>query len=224
MRRRRRLMTPSLFPFLSVLVCVIGALVLIMAIQIVTDAGERASLPEVRYAMARAAIAADRARRDRLVKQAARWGPLSQAIGSADEKVRDLAEQLRRLEVGRDRALQLSHGVLILPAGLSRRTSAAFVECRSSDVRLHEPGQPIHTVALSTLWESERWLSLIGRVASHASALLVVLIREDGVGCYDQLEQSLLKRSPWLRSRLAKLAIPGSAAVDLRAMAGFEEE
>lgn len=245
----------SLFPFLSVLACIIGALTLLLAAVAVGSMGgesvEQLQLND-RMQAAEIFLAGGRARLEELdaqltlqkeqVEAQEELGRRLSALGlSPDISLAELEAQVdletqlakmqeqraglaKRLAVSKEdverleqtvsekRARRASSPILIDPSGIGREFRPFLVESRAEYVELHRSkGDWSYRIASDQLAHSEPYRKFLRRVRVIHDALLIFLIRPDGVETF--LEAQAIANQYGVRN--AKLPLPGSGQLDL---------
>jgi hypothetical protein len=262
-RRRRRRddgLVVSLFPFLSVLACVIGTLTLLLAVIAIQRLGGQ-SLAQVRLAAQldalRGSIAAGEARLVELeaqlresaerAREQAELGarlsalglsldiPLEELAGIA-ERVReasDLAERARALEreqtvlaervsaqeraLAARRAAQTRAPVIIDPSGLGPDWRPYLVDCTADYIELHHAsGRESFRIPSGEIGVSESYRRYLRRIRAIRDAIVIFLIRPDGVATYE----AAVREADQHRVRNAKLPLPGEGALDFSRLGG----
>jgi seryl-tRNA synthetase len=255
----------SLFPFLSILVCVIGALMLLIIVMSIVQGvlGDRRDVDEVARARE-----ADQLRREAAERAAAmqqwdtekekgdalrlelgtkreRFVVLTQKIEGTEEEKRkvefeqlaqqkELENMLLQIEMLKSEQLPLRAEVEKLQAQLAARkatlaakprlvvrgsgsgavaanTPLFFVECNAAGIVIHNPTlqQRLSTgsIGLDPIYDD-----FLRHVASTPKAMVVFLLREDGLVSYN-------RAAGWAESRFnvrhGKLPLPGQGEVDL---------
>ena len=237
----------SLFPFMSVLSCTIGALVmLLVAMSLaavgVSDASMRA------YAATKEMVEADREaiedERRRLDDAEALWSkvdaalearglssglPASKILGELElaESRRSILQTLDQIELElrllvdeRDsiettiavlESRRETLPILIDSTGLSRHLEPFFVECDAGGATALRAGDDfryfVPREALSSSGDFGRYLR---RVRAYPGALLVLLVRPDGIGTMLRAQQ--VARAAGIR--VARLPLPGTGELD----------
>ncbi|MCA9501804.1 MAG: hypothetical protein H6748_03040 [Spirochaetaceae bacterium] len=239
--------TVSLFPFMSVLACTIGVLMLLLAAISVRAVGSQAALEE---AVARTRLASAEARQQAaqdeavLVRAESAWAALDEQLAargwptgwSAASIERELArleaderaasrlartqQALRRLERERgevETTLAVLESrretlpILIDPTGLSRRQKPFFVECDGGGITAHRATDDFqHFVPLEALSNGGDYGRYLRRVAALPGALVVLLVRPDGVATARRAEA--IAREAGVR--VARLPLPGTGPLD----------
>jgi hypothetical protein len=237
----------SLFPFMSVLACTIGALMLLLvAMSLAAVAASDAS--NQAYAETKELADADREaiERDRswIERAEAAWAEVDAALGkhgleaglsrssierqidletrrrSFETQLAALVDESRKLDDERDsiettidvlESRRETLPILIDSTGLSRQHEPFFIECdeggatayrASDDFRYFVPRED-----LSTSGDFGRYLR---RVRAYPGALLVLLVRPDGIGTMHRAEK--IARGAGIR--VARLPLPGEGELD----------
>lgn len=249
----------TLFPFLSILACVIGTLVLLITAVAMSQMGARPDDEVVRRAEAFALLSkqeqADAARRtelqellarlrelqaelDRLRAEAQRLQDLDRQIKDAlvrvTERERLLAEKLRleqelaaldaeyrkllgllkplQEELARRKEVPTESVVKVEPggSGAGAHTMPAFVETDATGLVLHGDGAP-ERVPVPRIGSHAGFLAVLDRGAGNAQAIVVFLVRSDGLAALKAAESVAAARG----ARSGRLPIPGHGALDL---------
>lgn len=237
----------SLFPFMSVLACTIGVLIMMLVAMSLAAVG--ASDAAIRaYAETKELVEADREviaqERLRLDRAEALWSEIDAALekrglssglsSSSIERELDrarsrtvIAERLAEIEEEQRQLVEESDSIetsiavlesrretlpiLIDSTGLSRHLEPFFIECdaggatayrASDDFRYFVPREE-----LSTSGDFGRYLR---RVRAYPGALLVLLVRRDGIGTMNRVQQVATAAG----IRVARLPLPGEGELD----------
>lgn len=263
MPRRDRLKV-SLFPFMSILACTIGALTFILATMAMTSVGstrlaaaeesleaprpagapapmegrlealerERADLERAESLFAEldaaleargldsnrslAEIRAELARGDRSAR-------LEEKLERVDAELASLSEVREGIETSIEvlESRRKTLPILIDPTGLSRSQTPYFIECDGGGVTAYRARDDFEYFVpqdeLSTSGDFGRYLR---RIRAVPGALLVLLLREDGIDTGQRVES--LARDAGIR--VAKLPLPGAGALDFRLIRSAEGE
>lgn len=255
----------TLFPFLSILVCVIGALMLLILVLTIVQGvlGDRRDVEEVARAreadalLKEAALRAQEMRhwegekergdalraeigtkRERFVvltkkiesdKEEARKVTFAQAaqqkelenmllqielLKAEKEPLQAQIEKLRAQLATRKVNLEAKPKLVVRGSGsgaVAANTPLFFVECNDSGILIHRTAKPIHlstgSIGLDPLYDD-----FLRHVASTPKAVVIFLLREDGLNSYN-------RAAGWAESRYSlrhgKLPLPGQGAVDL---------
>ena len=250
---RRAPAQSTLFPFMSVLACTIGALIVLLAVLSMAAVGATGAVEEAVAARAESR-AVERARRiaqvDGLERAEATWarvdealaergldaGASAQAILARVETVRarqaettDRARLERALaQVESDRegvetTIEVLENrretlpILIDPTGLAPHRRPYFVECDAGGVTAHPTGEgPSYFIPREELASSRAWQRYLRRVRAEPSALVVLLIRPDGL----DTARLAKRRADAAGVRVARLPLPGTGALDWRLLRG----
>jgi type II secretory pathway component PulJ len=254
---RREGLTSSLFPFMSVLACTIGALVVLLAIQSLsavetTKAAQRAG---ERLRSESRSVGEALARDERRLAQAEeRWAELDAFLAARgiDEEL-DAFELVRRVErarriqatrlalaelrseaesIARQRgeveasievlaARRESLPILIDPTGLSRRWRPFFVECDAEGATAHRGEDDVrYFVARDEVDLTGDFGRYLRRVRAESGALLVLLVRSDGLRTARRVESV----AEGAGVRVARLPLPGDGALDWSMLARIASE
>lgn len=246
----------SLFPFMSILACTIGALTFLLVTMAMTSVGATrlASEEEDRRAedLARRMpeIEANLARLERnwqelgeaetlfaeldaeLDRRGLNAGGSLAGIQARLEEIENSQssqEELRRLKRGLARTIA-EHGkvetsiqvlesrretlpILIDPTGLSRNQIPYFVECDGGGATAYRVSDDLeYFVPLESVSMSGDFGRYLRRVQALPGALLVLLVREEGVETSRRVE-SLARAA---NIRVARLPMPGDGDIDFR--------
>ncbi len=225
-RRRRgsRELPGSLFPFLSVLACVIGVLTLLITAlaleRIVGDAARQdafayeALLSQIRSAQAEILDLDDRigrvrdaeARATELEAIETKLASLESAHARALEQLeerRRQAEVLAELEIDEPR-------ILVQPSGRGRYRLPFFVECTNDTLIIHRAGESF-TVPITRDELMQRFGRFLRAAKSRPGVVVIFLIRPDGVDLFHRA--SVMAEASGVR--MGKLPIPGQGEIDL---------
>jgi len=247
----------SLFPFMSVLACTIGSLVVLLAVMSISAVGATGAAEEA-FEGSRVRRVADRLSLDReravLDEAEALWAEVDEALeergleagltaadlsrtlelerarGDSAQIAAKLAAELAELEKDRksvESSIEVLESrretlpILIDPTGLSRKWKPFFIECdaggatayrASDDFRYFVPREE-----LSTSGDFGRYLR---RVKAVPGALLVLLVRPDGIRTLSQTES--IVRGAGIR--VARLPLPGEGELDWSLLRRIEGE
>lgn len=262
MARRDRVQI-SLFPFMSILACTIGALMFLLvtlAMSRVEASGALAAqreLPEPASpaaAQARAQVAQLESELELLLKAKERLAELDRQleargldasgsligirdrldrIGQSEALTQELArlqaesEQIERARGEVETSISVLETrrktlpILIDPTSLSRPQSAYFVECDRGGATAYRVRDDfeyfVPQADLSTSGEFGRYLR---RIRALPGALMVLLVREDGIATSNKVEG--LARNAGIR--VARLPLPGKGSLDFRLLRAAEGE
>lgn len=255
-RRRKEVAGISLFPFLSILCCVIGVLTLMIAAvalgQIDSNKDEKIEIAlqyqdltkkneqtweKVKNLNELAAEAAaireklEQARQelkrlkneeqqfkskkktaDKLeVKLLADSSAARKRIEKLSPELKDLQEEIAKLkvEVVQRKKDNLAK-VLIKPGGSGVGLLPAFVECTKNDVVIHGKEEKTR-IRRGDLSKSKKFHDLLLKVKSIPNAIVVFLIRDDGVDTYRTARN--IARVEYVNN--GKLAVIGQGEIDL---------
>lgn len=237
----------SLFPFMSVLACTIGSLMLLLVAMSLAAVG--ASDTSMRaYAATKESVETDRQaierERRRLDRAEALWSEVDAALeerglssglsSSSIERELDLAqrrqviaatlgeiENERRLLVDERDSIETTIAVLesrreTLPilidsTGISRHLEPFFIECDVGGATAYRATDDfsyfVSREDLSTSGDFGRYLR---RVRVYPGALLVLLVRPDGIGTMVRVQQIASAAG----IRVARLPLPGEGELD----------
>ncbi len=260
---RRATLQSSLFPFLSVLACTIGALSLLLVALALSSVGatrlaiegeealasERAGqydtleesiealerewetlqetesrLAELDALLTEAGLEAGRSLtgiREEL-DQRDRAGKLQRELARVDARMARLEKERGKVEtsIAVVASRRETLPILIDPTGLSRRQKPYFVECDAEGATAYRVKDDftyfVPYASLSTAGEFGRYLR---RVRATPGALLVALVREDGIKTANRIER--LSKEAGIR--FSKLPLPGGGPLDFRLMRRSEE-
>jgi hypothetical protein len=244
---RRNALPSTLFPFMSVLACTIGALVVLLAIMSLSavETSDAAQLA-LESRTSAAAVAQNELNRDEqvLLDAEAAWARLDDELASrggpegADAfDLRRWIERLRRkidiraalavveaewkavsidrngleteIEVLQSRRETLP--ILIDPTGLSRQWKPYFIECDGRGVTAYRARDDLRYFVprseVAMIGDLARYLR---RVRAESGALLVLLVRPDGLATADTVKA--LAEGAGIR--VAKLPLPGEGTID----------
>ena len=153
MSRRSREPDSSLFPFLSVLACVIGTLTLLIAALAVGQVAESLLAAEELDATQEAVLAAERAELEEIREQIADVERLGEEVSAARAEAARLARRIAQLAekerslVGSIQGVETSlakqrpddddQPIRILPHGTARPLRPFFIETRSEGIRIY---------------------------------------------------------------------------------------
>jgi len=244
---RRDSIASSLFPFLSVLACTIGVLVVLLAVMslasvsVTEEARESWQERDRERAQERARLEASKRE---VAAAEASWAALDQALdergaatgGSAFEIRRWLAQTRRQAEASARveqleaelTELEREQGevettiavlesrwetlpILIDPTGLSRRWKPWFVACEREGVTAYRvrDGHE-HFVSEDSIQMQGELGRYLRRLLAEPGALLVLLVRPDGLGVAGRLA----RLAKGVGIRVARLPLPGSGELD----------
>jgi hypothetical protein len=250
---RRGHVQVSLFPFMSILACTIGALMFLLVTLALSRVEATGVLSEslVDSARTAATIEDERVEVARLEKKAEELERIRDALAALDREltekrlgagislvgIRDLlerrtqstslADEIAALESERER-IRRARGeietsidvlesrretlpILIDPTGLSRRQIPYFVECDAGGATAYRVQDGFEYFVprgdLSTAGDFGRYLR---RIRALPNALLVLLVREDGIATANQVER--IAKNAGIRS--AQLPLPGKGELD----------
>jgi hypothetical protein len=255
---RREQLKISLFPFMSILACTIGALTFLLVTMAMTSVGatrlvsneesERAAeiaerLPRLEASLAR--LERDWEALERAEELLSRLDDTLDARGfasggslagiesdlTASDRRRQLDLERTRLEravakTARERGtIEASIDVLesrretlpilIDPTGLARNQTPYFVECDAGGATVYRVSDDLeYFVSKESLSSSGDFGRYLRRVRALPGALLVVLVREDGIEASNMVEN--LARAANIR--VARLPLPGEGKIDFRLM------
>ncbi len=244
---RRAGIQSSLFPFMSVLACTIGSLVVLLAVMSIA-AVAATSGSEQAFQQSRAERAVDllmlerqRAALDeaeslwrevdaKLEERGLRPGQtafeLSRSLAAEGERARAsetadrLAAELAALEADRE-SVETSISVLesrretlpilIDPTGLSRNWQPFFIECDAGGATAYRASDDFsYFVPLEELGTSGDFGRYLRRVRAVPGALLVLLVRPDGLATMERTESIVRDAGV----RVARLPLPGEGELD----------
>jgi len=253
---RREQLKISLFPFMSILACTIGALTFLLVTMAMTSVGatrlvsddEERRAEELAERLPRIEASLERLERDwedlehaeSLLEEldaaletrgfdsgqslAGIEAALIEAGRSADleAKVRGLDRAIARTASERGRietsisvleSRRETLPILIDPTGLSRNQTPYFVECDKGGATAYRVSDDLeYFVPISDLSSSGDFGRYLRRVRALPGALLVLLVREDGIQTARRVE-SLARASS---IRVARLPMPGEGGIDFR--------
>ena len=244
---RRDSIVSSLFPFLSVLACTIGVLVVLLAVMSLASvsvteeareswqerdrerAEDRARLDDSKREVA-AAEARWRALDEALAERGAtpgasafeirRW--LKQARRQADTAARIAALESEQAELERERgevettiavleSRRETLPILIDPTGLSRRWKPWFVACEAEGLTAYRVRDGhAHFVSQDSISMQGELGRYLRRLLAEPGALLVLLVRPDGLGVAGRLA----RLAKGVGIRVARLPLPGTGELD----------
>jgi len=231
-RRRRSELPSSLFPFLSVLACVIGALSLLVAALSLGRLSEpEDEVDRVAYEELRAAVERSRkrvreleARLEGRASVAARQDELERLAGLED-RVAALEAEREELSAAAERAAERARAaraearerdeerrILVQPGGALRGARPFFVECTRDALVVHKTGETWTVPILEEELERELPRFLRG-VQSRPRSVVIFLIRPDGVRLYG----AAARMAERIGVRHGKLPVPGEGRIDLGA-------
>ncbi len=219
----------SLFPFLSVLACVIGALSLLIAgLSIGEMSASEDDFDWVAWHELTGALADDSAAIETLemriadgrVRIAASEGSrelarIEQQIGDLEDQHGDLIEEIRRQKDAVEQArasmppVQEPH-IIVQPSGRRLGGQPFFVECTNDALLVHKIGASWHVPVLKEEMARE-FRSFLRGVRSKPGAMVIFLIRPDGVRLYGRAA----RMADGVGVRHGKLPIPGQGRIDL---------
>jgi seryl-tRNA synthetase len=255
----------TLFPFLSILVCIIGALMFLILVLTLAQGmlGDRRDVAEVARAREADQLLREAAERDRelqkwstekekgdalhaeLGTKRERFVVLTQKIeGTEDEKrkiefeqaaaqkelenmllqiemikseqgpIRAEVEKLKAQLAARKATLDAKPRLVVRGSGsgaVASSTPLFFVECNATGIVIHHPAGPQH-LSTGSIGLDQNYDDFLRHVASTPKAMVVFLLREDGLNSYN-------RAAGWAESRFAvrhgKLPLPGQGEVDL---------
>jgi seryl-tRNA synthetase len=255
----------SLFPFLSILVCVIGALMLLIIVMSIVQGvlGDRRDAEEVARASEADRLRREAEERAREIQQwqgekekgdalhaelgtkRERFVVLTQKIEGTEEEKRkiefeqaaaqkELENMLLQIEMLKSEQGPIRAEIEKLKAQLAARkatldakprlvvrgsgsgaiaagTPLFFVECNATGIVIHHPAGPQH-LSTGSIGLDQNYDDFLRHVASTPKAMVVFLLREDGLASYN-------RAAGWAESRFAvrhgKLPLPGQGEVDL---------
>ena len=250
MPARERVQT-SLFPFMSVLACTIGVLVIVLAIMSLSAVGARGSVAATESALAaeRVALVEEQRREWELAARALdqaeeAWADVEEALrargmesegtefeitrrveearrieatlAAIDEALKEIARATEergeieaRLDVLESRRETLP--ILIDPTGLSKSWNPFFIECDDGGVTAYRARDDLRYFVpreeVAMIGDLARYLR---RVRAEPGALLVLLVRSEGIAVAEQTKA--LARTAGIRT--ASLPLPGSGEID----------
>jgi len=223
-RRASRELTGSLFPFLSVLACVIGVLALLitsLAIERITSNAEReasfayeALLSRVRDARSEIHDLDERIGRVRGAE--ARAADLASAQAKLASLESEHAKALEKLEERRAALAERKERpeeeprILVQPSGRGSYRSAFFVECTRESLIIHRAGESF-TVPILKDELPQSFGRFLRAAKSRPGIVVIFLIRPQGVEIYHQA--SVMAEAAGIRT--GKLPIPGEGEIDL---------
>ncbi len=257
MARRSRVET-SLFPFMSVLACTIGALVVLLAVLSLSSLGAGPGRPleaaggaspariEVGAAMLEKQRAEREARRLALARAEQAWRKVDDALVArglepglsafeidriTDRATRSRAAEKRRadLEAERRRLVEQQGSIettiatlesrretlpiLIDPTGLSRAWRPFFIEADAGGATAYRASDDFsYFVPRDELATSGDFGRYLRRVRAEPGALIVVLVRPDGLSTTARIQR--IAREAGIR--VARLPLPGTGELDFR--------
>ncbi len=255
----------SLFPFLSILVCIIGALMLLILVLTLAQGalGNRREVSEVARATEADRLLREANERAREIKQwdsekekgdalhaeigtkSERFVLLTQTIKGVEDEKRKIAfeqaakqkelenmlqqidmlkseqtplrtevERLREQLAARKSGLDAKPRLVVRGSGSGMAavtTPLFFVECNASGIIVHNPAAPLH-LSTGSIGLDPTYDDFLRHVASTPKAVVIFLLREDGLASYN-------RAAGWAESRFnvrhGKLPLPGQGAVDL---------
>jgi hypothetical protein len=238
----------SLFPFMSVLACTIGALIMLLVAMSLAAVGTSDRSMRA-YAATKESVEADREAIDRerlrLDRAESLWAEVDAALekrglpmglsGSSIEGELDRARQREAIveaisKVEREENLLADERdsieasievlesrretlpILIDSTGISRQFVPFFIECDAGGATAYRVSDDFHYFVskedLSTSGEFGRYLR---RVRAYPGALLVLLVRPDGIGTMIRAGQAANAVGI---SRVARLPLPGNGKLD----------
>jgi hypothetical protein len=238
----------SLFPFMSVLACTIGALImLLVAMSLAAVGASDASMKA--YTETKELVETDRQaieeERLRLERAEALWSEIDAALeergmtsgisSSSIERELDLAQdreamaerldeiedQKRRLAEERDtiattvavlESRRETLPILIDSTGLSRHLKPFFIECDAGGATAYRTSDDFsYFVAKEDLSTSGDFGRYLRRARAYPGALLVLLVRTDGIGTMNRVHQVAAAAG---MTRVAHLPLPGKGELD----------
>ncbi len=237
----------SLFPFMSVLACTIGALImLLVAMSLAAVGASDASMRA--YTETKELVETDRQaieeERLRLERAEALWSEIDAALeergmtsgisSSSIERELDLAQdrdamaerldeiedEKRRLAEERDsiattvavlESRRETLPILIDSTGLARHLEPFFIECDAGGATAYRASDDFrYFVAKEDLSTSGDFGRYLRRVRAYPGALLVLLVRADGIGTMIRAQQVATAAG----IRVARLPLPGKGELD----------
>lgn len=250
----------SLFPFLSILACVIGILMLMITAislgqigrdsedssdpQAAVRAAERvdrfkelqqqiqqhqALRNQLQSQLADLQNQADSVRKERnelarlreppsaemarqLAGQQASADALASQIRQLEKDIAELDPRLKELrdELARRQEPPREADVIIQPSGSGRNLRPYFVECAANSIVLHTSDPP-QRIPRSQLASNETFLQLLAALPEQSDAIVIFLIRPDGVATYNTARN--VARSHYVRN--GKLPVATQGRIDL---------
>jgi seryl-tRNA synthetase len=255
----------SLFPFLSILVCIIGALMLLILVMTIVQGvlGDRRDVEEVARASEADKLLKEAEERARNIQQwegekekgdalhaelgtkREKFVVLTKKIEGTEEEKRkvefaqvaqqkELENMLLQIEMLKSEQAPLLADVEKLRAQLASRKATLeakprlvvrgsgsgaiaanaplfFVECNASGIVIHNPAAPLH-LSTGSIGLDPAYDDFLRHVASTPKAVVIFLLREDGLASYN-------RAAGWAESRFnvrhGKLPLPGQGEVDL---------
>ena len=238
----------SLFPFMSVLACTIGALMMLLVAMSLSALG--ASDASIRaYATTKGLVERDfqaiEIERERLAQAEALWSQVDEALAARGlsagissssierefefarrreafvERLDGLANEKNRLADKRDliettisvlESRRETLPILIDSTGLSRHFEPYFVECDAGGATAYRATDDFrYFVPREELTTSGDFGRYLQRVRVSPGALLVLLVRPDGLGTMKRAER--IANAAGVQ-RVARLPIPGKGELD----------
>jgi len=237
----------SLFPFMSVLACTIGALMMLLVAMSLaavgaSDASMRAytatkeSVDTDRRAIERERLHLDRAEAlwsevdaalkerglspglsrssiEREIKQSRRRQTMAERLDEIENERRLLADERDSVEttIAVLESRRETLPILIDSTGLSRHLEPFFIECDAGGATAYRATDDFqYFVAKEDLSTSGDFGRYLRRVRAYPGALLVLLVRPDGIGT--MLRTQRIASSAGIR--VARLPLPGAGALD----------
>ena len=237
----------SLFPFMSVLACTIGALMLLLVAMSLAAVGTTGAATRA-YVETKRANVIDRQLLDEELQELARaealWSQVDEVLvarglaagisqstinlemerarhrSAVSLALEDIEDQVRKIESERD-SIETTIGVLesrretlpilIDPTGLSRHLEPYFIECDAGGATAYRAKDDFrYFVAKDDLSSSGDFGRYLRRVRAVPGALLVLLVRPDGISTSLRTEQ--VARAAGIR--VARLPLPGNGTLD----------
>ncbi|MFP6655767.1 MAG: hypothetical protein VCB25_09070 [Myxococcota bacterium] len=247
----------SLFPFMSILACTIGALTLLLVAMSLSAVGST-ELAAQAYDEVRTAVQSDKAALaedlDRLSDAEEVWAELDQILVehglAAGLSISSIEREWQRSELRAELRSELSAigtelqqisqkrdavevtievlqsrretlPILIDPTGLSQHWRSFFVECDGGGATAYRASDDFrYFVAKDAISSSGDFGRYLRRVRAVPGALLVLLVRPDGIATSVRTEQ--VARSAGVR--VARLPLPGKGPIDWRLLRLAEGE
>ena len=123
-------------------------------------------------------------------------------------------EKLRAQLASRKATLDAKPRLVVRGSGsgaVAANTPLFFVECNGSGIIVHNPAAPLH-LSTGSIGLDPGYDDFLRHVASTPKAVVIFLLREDGLASYN-------RAAGWAESRFnvrhGKLPLPGQGAVDL---------
>lgn len=237
----------SLFPFMSVLACTIGALMLLLVAMSLAAVGTTGAATRA-YVETKRANVIDRQLLDEELQELARaealWSQVDEVLvarglaagisqstinlemerarhrSAVSLALEDIEDQVRKIESERD-SIETTIGVLesrretlpilIDPTGLSRHLEPYFIECDAGGATAYRAKDDFrYFVGKDDLSSSGDFGRYLRRVRAVPGALLVLLVRPDGISTSLRTEQ--VARAAGIR--VARLPLPGNGTLD----------